>query len=193
MEGEELRQTLVTIGISIVLADLMLVDLGRLLLPDRSAGLARRARSTAVRHRGEVDRRTGHAALPAGALVIFAASVVLGIAMSLVLQDPHRHDHPGRRRRPRHARCDRRARSSSSSCGLRLRRGAGGTGGRGRRHLPVAGARRGYAFPPGLARGRHRGRHGQHPGRGARRPAHRGLRAIRAPSTCRPTRCSSPS
>lgn len=52
MEGEDLRQTLVTIGISIVLADLMLWIWGRL-LQHLAAGLAERAGGDIPLHRAE--------------------------------------------------------------------------------------------------------------------------------------------
>ena len=85
MEGQDLRQTLVTIGISIVLADLMLWiwggDFYQILTPAWLAGPAKMPLITAVKSNGEAVYLT----YPFVRLVIFAASVVLGVAMWLVL------------------------------------------------------------------------------------------------------------
>ena len=59
LEGDDLRQTLVTIGISIVAADLMLAVWAGDDLSDRHAGMARRRGDAADRHGGEVQRRRG--------------------------------------------------------------------------------------------------------------------------------------
>ncbi len=86
MEGEDLRQTLVTIGISIVLADLMLWiwggDFYQILTPDWLSGPVQLPLMTGVK------RSTGDAIwlkYPIVRLVIFAASVGVGILMWLVL------------------------------------------------------------------------------------------------------------
>ena len=85
MEGEDLRQTLVTIGISIVLADLMLWIWGgsfyQILAPDWLSGPVKMPLITAVKHNGEVVYLT----YPVVRLAILVASVALGIAMWLAL------------------------------------------------------------------------------------------------------------
>jgi branched-chain amino acid transport system permease protein len=75
MEGQELRQTLVTIGISIVLADLMLWAFG-----GNSWQI-----QTPTWLRGPVDLPLVTTVYPIVRLVIFLASVVIGLAMWLVL------------------------------------------------------------------------------------------------------------
>ncbi len=59
MEGEDLRQTLVTIGISIVLADLMLWGFGGSSWQIQNSALAARADGPASHHRGQVFGRGG--------------------------------------------------------------------------------------------------------------------------------------
>jgi branched-chain amino acid transport system permease protein len=86
MEGQELRQTLVTIGISIVLADLMLWiwggDFYQIFAPDWLSGPVETFFvSTLKRSSGEPVYLT----YPAVRLAILAAAVVVGIAMWLVL------------------------------------------------------------------------------------------------------------
>ena len=85
MEGEELRQTLVTIGISIVLADLMLWAFGgnswQIQTPAWLRGPVDLPLVTAVKSSGEAV----YLSYPIVRLVIFAASVVIGLAMWLVL------------------------------------------------------------------------------------------------------------
>jgi branched-chain amino acid transport system permease protein len=85
MEGEELRQTLVTIGISIVLADLMLWAFGgnswQIQTPTWLRGPVDLPLVTAVKSSGE----TVFLSYPIVRLVIFAASVVIGLAMWVVL------------------------------------------------------------------------------------------------------------
>jgi branched-chain amino acid transport system permease protein len=85
MEGEELRQTLVTIGISIVLADLMLWAFGgnswQIQTPNWLRGPVDLPLVTAVKSSGE----TVFLSYPIVRLVIFAASVVIGLAMWVVL------------------------------------------------------------------------------------------------------------
>ena len=85
MEGEDLRQTLVTIGISIVLADLMLWiwggDFYQILAPDWLSGPAELPLISAVKRSGELV----YLKYPIVRLVIFAASVVVGVAMWLAL------------------------------------------------------------------------------------------------------------
>jgi branched-chain amino acid transport system permease protein len=85
MEGQDLRQTLVTIGISIVLADLMLWiwggDFYQILTPDWLSGPVTTFFVSAVKSSGEPVYIT----YPLVRLLILLASVVLGIAMWLVL------------------------------------------------------------------------------------------------------------
>ena len=59
MEGQELRQTLVTIGISIVLADLMLWAFGGNSWQIQTPALASRTDRPSLRHRGQVVGRGG--------------------------------------------------------------------------------------------------------------------------------------
>jgi branched-chain amino acid transport system permease protein len=86
MEGQDLRQTLVTIGLSIVMADLMLWywggDFYQILAPDWLSGPVETPLVTGVK------RSSGapiYLKYPIVRLVIFAASVVVGIGMWLVL------------------------------------------------------------------------------------------------------------
>ena len=85
MEGQDLRQTLVTIGISIVLADLMLWIFGgdfyQIQTPEWLVGPAQMPFVTAIKSSGEAVYMT----YPIVRLAIFAASVVIGLAMWLVL------------------------------------------------------------------------------------------------------------
>jgi branched-chain amino acid transport system permease protein len=85
MEGQDLRQTLVTIGISIVLADLMLWGFGgdyyQVQTPAWLVGPAPLPFVVAIKSSGEAV----YLQYPIVRLVIFAASVVIGLAMWLVL------------------------------------------------------------------------------------------------------------
>jgi branched-chain amino acid transport system permease protein len=85
MEGQDLRQTLVTIGISIVLADLMLWWFGgnsyQIQTPGWLRGPIELPLVTAVRSSGEVVYLT----YPIVRLVIFLASVVIAFLMWLAL------------------------------------------------------------------------------------------------------------
>jgi len=85
MEGQDLRQTLVTIGISIVLADLMLWGFGgsswQIQTPLWLRGPMELPLITAVKSSGEVV----FLSYPIVRLAIFAASVVIGLGMWLVL------------------------------------------------------------------------------------------------------------
>jgi len=85
MEGEELRQTLVTIGISIVLADLMLWVFGgnswQIQTPTWLRGPVELPFITAVKSSGEAVYLT----YPIVRLAIFAASIVIGVGMWLAL------------------------------------------------------------------------------------------------------------
>ncbi len=85
MEGQDLRQTLVTIGISIVLADLMLWGFGgdfyQITTPDWLAGPVPTPLVSATRPSGDPVYLT----YPLVRLVIFAAAVVIGVGMWLVL------------------------------------------------------------------------------------------------------------
>ena len=104
MEGEELRQTLVTIGISIVLADLMLWSgAGN---PTRSSpAIGCRGRSILPLVTTSTPRRRGHLlSYPSVRIAILVAAIVIGVAMWLVLNRTRaRHADPRRRRRPRDA------------------------------------------------------------------------------------------
>ena len=85
MEGQELRQTLVTIGISIVLADLMLWvwggDFYQIETPAWLAGPVQLPFVTALRSNGEAVYLT----YPLVRLAILAAAIVIGIGMWLAL------------------------------------------------------------------------------------------------------------
>lgn len=85
MEGEELRQTLVTIGLSIVLADVMLWIWGgqsyTVLTPDWLAGPAELPIVTGVNRDGEYT----YLRFPLVRIAILIAAVALGIAMWLAL------------------------------------------------------------------------------------------------------------
>ncbi|MEM8686173.1 MAG: branched-chain amino acid ABC transporter permease [Pseudomonadota bacterium] len=85
MEGEDLRQTLVTIGISIVLADLMLWGFGgdfyNIQAPDWLNGPLRTFFVTAVKSSGDPV----YMKYPMVRVVIFLASVVVGIGIWLLL------------------------------------------------------------------------------------------------------------
>jgi len=85
MEGQDLRQTMVTIGLSIVFADLMLWAFGgdfyQVQTPDWLIGPVQLPFLTAVKSSGEVV----YLSYPRVRLVIFAGSVVIGVAMWLVL------------------------------------------------------------------------------------------------------------
>lgn len=86
MEGQDLRQTLVTIGISIVLADLMLWIFGgdfyQILAPDWLSGPVETPFVSAIR------RSSGepiYLKYPAVRIAIFFAAVVIGVGMWLLL------------------------------------------------------------------------------------------------------------
>ena len=85
MEGQDLRQTLVTIGISIVLADLMHWIFGgdfyQIQTPAWLVGPTILPLVTAVKSSGEAV----YLSYPIVRLVIFAASLVIGVAMWLAL------------------------------------------------------------------------------------------------------------
>jgi branched-chain amino acid transport system permease protein len=85
MEGQDLRQTLVTIGISIVMADLMLWIWGgnfyQILAPDWLSGPIRMPLVTAVKSNGESVYLT----YPVVRIAVLAAAVVLGILVWLAL------------------------------------------------------------------------------------------------------------
>jgi branched-chain amino acid transport system permease protein len=85
MEGQDLRQTMVTIGLSIVFADLMLWVFGgdfyQIQTPAWLVGPIELPLVTAVKSSGEAV----YLLYPRVRLVIFAASVVIGIAMWLAL------------------------------------------------------------------------------------------------------------
>jgi branched-chain amino acid transport system permease protein len=85
MEGEDLRQTLVTIGLSIVLADLMLWRWGsqsyQILTPDFLTGPVTLPLISGVGRDGELVYLT----FPAVRIAILVASVALGVLMWLAL------------------------------------------------------------------------------------------------------------
>jgi branched-chain amino acid transport system permease protein len=85
MEGQDLRQTMVTIGLSIVFADLMLWVFGgdfyQIQTPSWLIGPIEIPLATAVRSSGDPV----YLQYPLVRLVIFAASLVIGIAMWLTL------------------------------------------------------------------------------------------------------------
>ena len=85
MEGQDLRQTMVTIGLSIVFADLMLWACGgdfyQIPTPSWLIGPVELPLVTAVKSSGEAV----YLRYPLVRLVIFAASVVIGVAMWLAL------------------------------------------------------------------------------------------------------------
>ncbi|PIT06486.1 ABC transporter ATP-binding protein [Bradyrhizobium nitroreducens] len=85
MEGQDLRQTMVTIGLSIVFADLMLWACGgdfyQVQTPNWLIGPVELPLITAVKSSGEPV----YLRYPMVRLVIFAASVVIGVSMWLAL------------------------------------------------------------------------------------------------------------
>lgn len=85
MEGEDLRQTMVTIGLSIVFADLMLWVFGgdfyQIQTPNWLVGPIELPLVTAVKSSGEAV----YLRYPMVRLVILAAAIVIGIAMWLAL------------------------------------------------------------------------------------------------------------
>ncbi|MCB1339664.1 MAG: branched-chain amino acid ABC transporter permease [Pseudooceanicola sp.] len=85
MEGQDLRQTLVTIGISIVVADLMLWGFGgnffNISPPSWLSGPVRTFLVTGAKSSGELVYLT----YPMVRIVIFAAAVLVGLAMWLAL------------------------------------------------------------------------------------------------------------
>ena len=85
MEGQDLRQTMVTIGLSIVFADLMLWAFGgdfyQIQTPNWLVGPIQLPLITAVKSSGDPV----YLSYPLVRLVIFAASVVIGVAMWLAL------------------------------------------------------------------------------------------------------------
>ena len=85
MEGEELRQTLVTIGIAIVLADLMLWvwggDFYQILAPSWLSGPVQTFFVTGAKSSGELV----YLKYPIVRLAILAASIVVGVGMWLAL------------------------------------------------------------------------------------------------------------
>src|SRR6202521_250879 len=85
MEGQDLRQTMVTIGLSIVFADLMLWAFGgdfyQIQTPSALVGPIILPFVTSVKSSGEAV----YLSYPMVRLVIFAASVVIGVAMWLAL------------------------------------------------------------------------------------------------------------
>ena len=85
MEGQDLRQTMVTIGLSIVFADLMLWVFGgdfyQIQTPNWLVGPVELPLVTAVKSSGEAV----YLRYPMVRLVIFVAAIVIGIAMWLAL------------------------------------------------------------------------------------------------------------
>lgn len=89
MEGQDLRQTLVTIGISIVFADLMLWGVGgdfyNITPPKWLSGPLETGLVTSERVKRSGEVVTSYLKYPMVRIVIFAASVLIGLAMWLVL------------------------------------------------------------------------------------------------------------
>jgi len=89
MEGQDLRQTLVTIGISIVLADLMLWVFGgdfyNISPPEWLSGPLETGLVTSQRVRNSGEVVTAYLKYPMVRIVIFVASVVIGVGMWLIL------------------------------------------------------------------------------------------------------------
>jgi branched-chain amino acid transport system permease protein len=85
MEGEELRQTMVTIGLSVVLADIMLWIWGgqsyTIFAPDLLSGPVELPVVAGVRRSGEAV----YMRYPAVRMAILVAAIVIGVAMWLVL------------------------------------------------------------------------------------------------------------
>ena len=85
MEGEDLRQTLVTIGISIVLADIMLWiwggDFYQILPPEWLSGPVELPLVTAVKRSGDLV----YLKYPVVRIVILIAAIVIGVGMWLAL------------------------------------------------------------------------------------------------------------
>ena len=85
IEGQDLRQTMVTIGLSIVFADLMLWAFGgdfyQIQTPHALVGPIELPFVTAVKSSGEAV----YLQYPMARLVIFVASVVIGVTMWLAL------------------------------------------------------------------------------------------------------------
>ena len=85
MEGEDLRQTLVTIGISIVLADVMLWiwggDFYQILAPDALSGPVETFFVSTVKRSGDLV----YLKYPVVRLAILAAAIVIGVGMWLAL------------------------------------------------------------------------------------------------------------
>ncbi len=85
MEGEDLRQTLVTIGISVVLADLMLWIWGgqsyTILSPEWLSGPTTLPVISSIKSDGEIV----YLRYPAVRIAILVAAIVMGVAMWLVL------------------------------------------------------------------------------------------------------------
>lgn len=89
MEGQDLRQTLVTIGISIVFADLMLWIVGgdfyNISPPSWLSGPIETNLITSQRVRNSGEVVTSYLKYPSVRIVIFLASVAIGLALWLVL------------------------------------------------------------------------------------------------------------
>ena len=123
LTGDELRQTLVTIGISIVAADLMLAVWGGKTYQFSIPAMAGRGGRHADRHCDQVERPDRHAALSS-----LSAGRSRGLAgdrsgsLAGAQQDEIRHDDPRRRRRSRHAVDSRRQCPSAVRRRLRDRR-----------------------------------------------------------------------
>ena len=156
---------MVTIGLSIVLADLLLWIFGGADPPVRSAGAGCTARSAAAAGQRLLD-------LPAGRCWPSASS---SASRLWLVPEPHarRHDDPRRRRRPRHARGLRRQRATWCSRSPSRSAPAWPASAAWSAHRAVDGARRGHALPARLAGRGDRRRHGQRRRRGDRRGADR--------------------
>ncbi len=180
MEGQDLRQTLVTLGLSIIFSDLMVWVWGgnaiQIDTPDYLLGPVPTPIVLALKSSGEAV----FLQYPLVRLVIFVAAVLIGIGMWVALN---------RTRIGMMIRAGVDDRDMLSVLGYRVQLlfiavfafGAGTCrhGGRCRRDLSVDLTRRGYPLPPGVVAGCHCRRHGLDTGRGAWRAHHRLRRTIR--------------
>ena len=143
LTGDELRQTLVTIGISIVAADLMLAVWGgktyQFTIPRWLDGAVATPIITAIKSNGQI---VTHALSALSARRPRRGRRHRRRPLAGAQPDPVRHDDPRRRRRSRHALGDRRQCSPAVCRRLRDRRHAG-------RAFPASSAARRFPIAPG--------------------------------------------
>jgi branched-chain amino acid transport system permease protein len=178
MEGEELRQTMVTIGLSVVLADLMLWVWGgqsyTIITPDFLSGPAELPIVAGTDRAGE----TVYLRYPAVRIAILIAAIVVGIAMWLVLN---------RTKLGMLVRAGVDDRDMLAASGIRIQyvflvvfafgAGLAGVAGIVGGTFQSLSPGRGYALSARQPRRRHRRRHGLDPRRGDRGGADRAFRA----------------